>query len=168
MAELLEAQLKFAEVHLDDWKKAVWTDETKIELVSHYVWRKPNKIFKEKNLVPMVKHGGESIMCGRVLLLRELANLHPQIIYQQILSENILSSVCALKLGRGWILQQENDQRVRKSTQSWLKKRSLQCWSGLVRALFLSMQGIKPSNIEDLRKFWVRDPSLGSNISPDW
>lgn len=46
--------------------KVSWSRETKIELFGHnenwYVWRSKGKTLKHKNIVPIVKHGGGSIM----------------------------------------------------------------------------------------------------------
>ena len=60
------ARLEFAKRHLKDSEtmrnNILWSDETKIELfglnVKRHVWRKPGTI-------PMVKHGGGSIMLWR-------------------------------------------------------------------------------------------------------
>uniref|UniRef100_A0A8K9XX01 Transposase Tc1-like domain-containing protein n=1 Tax=Oncorhynchus mykiss TaxID=8022 RepID=A0A8K9XX01_ONCMY len=62
-----KCRLKFATSHLGDtpnmWKKALWSDETKIELFGNnakrYVWRKSNTA---EHTIPTVKHGGGSIM----------------------------------------------------------------------------------------------------------
>lgn len=65
-----KARLRFAQEHVDKpdgfWANILWTDETKIELYGHmrswYISRTPKTAFKEKNLVPTVKHGGGSIL----------------------------------------------------------------------------------------------------------
>ena len=46
--------------------------------------------------------------------------------YQKILRENVPPSVRYLRLGRGWILQEDNDPKhTSKSTQDWLRKMKL-------------------------------------------
>ena len=44
----------------------LWSDETEIELfgpnVMRHVWRKPGTAYQLANTIPMVKHGGGSIM----------------------------------------------------------------------------------------------------------
>ena len=97
----------------------MWRDETKIELFSHnerrYVWRKPETAFEEKNLLPTVKNGGGSIMvwgCFAVSETGKLAHIEGTMNsndYQKVLRENVPPSVRDLRLGRGWILQQDND-----------------------------------------------------------
>ena len=56
----MTACLEFAKRHLKDMRiKILWFDETKIELfglnAKRHIWKKPGTI-------PMVKHGGASIM----------------------------------------------------------------------------------------------------------
>jgi hypothetical protein len=59
----MTVRLEFAKRHLKDSQtmrnKILWSDDTKIELISlnakRHVWRKPGTI-------PTVKHGGGSIM----------------------------------------------------------------------------------------------------------
>ena len=102
----------------------MWTDETKIELFSHiercYVWQKPKTAFEEKNLLPTVKRGEESIMvweCFAALGTEKRSHIKGTMNsndYQKILRENVRPSVRYLRLGRGWILQQDND-----SNQAW-------------------------------------------------
>ena len=131
-----QARLEFALEHLDRpasfWKQVLWTDETKIELFGHNylrrVWQKPNAAFQEKNLRPTVKHGGGSIMLwgcfaaagtGRIFRIDGIMN---SAVYQQILADNLQPSVHTLRLGRNWIMQQDNDPKhTSKSTQAWMR-----------------------------------------------
>ena len=103
--------LKPTLTRLEYWKNVLWTDETKIELFRHnekrYVWRKSNAAFKEKNLVPTVKHGGGRIMvwgCFAATGTGGLAHINGimnSAAYQYMLYENITPSVENLKLSRG-------------------------------------------------------------------
>ena len=85
--------------------KILWSDETKIELFGlnarHHIWRKPGTI-------PMVKHGGGSIMLwryfsaagtGRLVRLEGKMNRAK---YREILDENLLQSTQDIRLGRGF------------------------------------------------------------------
>ncbi|OXA47906.1 Transposable element Tcb2 transposase [Folsomia candida] len=51
---------------IDDWKKVLFSDETKILLFGSdgitRVWRKPKEGLKKENLRPTVKHGGGNII----------------------------------------------------------------------------------------------------------
>ena len=107
----------------------LWCDETNIEpfdLNSKlHVWRKPATI-------PMVKHGGGSIMlwgCFSVAGPGGLVRIEGKINgakYREILNENLLQSAQDLRLGRRLIFQQENDPNyTAKTTQEWLRDKSL-------------------------------------------
>ena len=56
------------------WENMLWTDETKLELFgrSHqsYIYRRKNEAFKEKNNMPIMKHGGGSDILGLSCCLR--------------------------------------------------------------------------------------------------
>ncbi|XP_039659923.1 protein myomaker isoform X2 [Perca fluviatilis] len=62
----MQSRLSFAKTHLEDskatWKKVLWSDETKIELLfdlnaKRYVWRKSNTAHHPNNIIPTVNHG---------------------------------------------------------------------------------------------------------------
>ncbi len=65
-----KARKQFAEdkqtKDMDYWNHVLWSDETKINLFGSdcvkRVWRKPGKEYKDKCVLPTVKHGGESVM----------------------------------------------------------------------------------------------------------
>ena len=62
----MTARLEFAKRHLKDSQtmrnKILWSDETKIDLFGLNAWRKPGTAHHLPNTIPMVKHGGGSIM----------------------------------------------------------------------------------------------------------
>ena len=46
--------------------------------------------------------------------------------YQEILGDNLLPSVSALKMGRVWVFQYDNDPKhTAKATKEWLKKKQI-------------------------------------------
>ncbi len=67
-----EACKQFAEdkqtKDMDYWNHVLWSDETKINLFGSdsvkRVWRQPGKEYKDKCVLPTVKHGGGSVMSG--------------------------------------------------------------------------------------------------------
>lgn len=139
------ARFNFAREHLDKpkafWKSILWTDESKIELFGHnqncHVWRKANTAYQEKNLLQTVKQSGGNVKVwgsfsasgpGQLYIIQGNINSHA---YRQILDQNLLPSVRELKLGRKWVLQQDNDPKhTSKTIKEWLKrKRTL--YSGL-------------------------------------
>ncbi len=134
----VQARLKFARVHLDDpeedWENVIWSDETKIELFGKNstcrVWRRKNAELHPKNTIPTVKHGGGNIMLwgcfsakgpGRLICVKERMN---GAMYREILSENLLPSVRALKMKHGWVFQHDNDPKhTTRATKEWLHKK---------------------------------------------
>ena len=92
--------------------KIFWSDETKIELLGlnakRHIWRKLGTI-------PMMKHGGGSIMlwgcfsvAGTGILVRIEAKMN-RAKYREILDENLLQSTQDLRLGRRFTFQQDNN-----------------------------------------------------------
>ena len=82
-AKHCKACLDFAYAHkdwtLEDWKKVVWSDETKINCLGSdgckWVWKKAGKGLNERLVEDTVKFGGGSWWCGAVWLGKELAML---------------------------------------------------------------------------------------------
>jgi len=115
----VKARLKLSNDHLDDpeesWEKVVWSDETNIELFGHNftncVWRKKDDEYHPKNTTPTVKHGGGSIMFWGCFSAHGTGQLHcikesmTGAMYCEILGNNLLPSVRALKMGRVWVFQ---------------------------------------------------------------
>ncbi len=65
-----KARLEFARAHADKdedyWDSILWSDETKINVFGtdgfKTVWRRKGQEYKEKCMVPTVKHGGGSVL----------------------------------------------------------------------------------------------------------
>ncbi|KAI1000236.1 hypothetical protein K3495_g7963 [Podosphaera aphanis] len=65
-----KARLKFAQKHkewtIEDWKRVIWSDETKINRICsdgiQYTWRKPQPGLAGRGIVPTLKFGGGNIM----------------------------------------------------------------------------------------------------------
>ncbi len=65
-----KARLEFARAHADKdedyWDSILWSDETKINVFGadgfKTVWRRKGEEYKEKCMVPTVKHGGGSVL----------------------------------------------------------------------------------------------------------
>uniref|UniRef100_A0A3Q3KM81 Uncharacterized protein n=1 Tax=Monopterus albus TaxID=43700 RepID=A0A3Q3KM81_MONAL len=124
----VQARLKFAKDHLDDpeeaWEKVMWSDETKVELFglnfTRRVGRKKKDELHPKNTIPTVKHGGSNIILWGCFSAKGTGHLHcikermNGAIYCEILSNNLLPSVRALKMGRGWVFQHDNDPKQAK------------------------------------------------------
>ena len=99
------------------WKEALWSDETKIELigqVKRYIWHKPNTYHHPENTIPTVKHGDGSIMLwgcfslagtGKPVRNEEIMDGAK---YREIPEGNRFQSSRDLRLGQGFPFQQAN------------------------------------------------------------
>ena len=125
---------------LRDWisqkNLMMWSDETKIEPfginLTRCVWRKRNAEYNPKNTIPTVKHGGGNLMLWGCFSTKGTGRLHcikvrmNGAMYQDILGNNLLPSVRALKMGRGWVFQHDNDPKhMAKATKEWLKNKHI-------------------------------------------
>ena len=94
-----------------------------------YAWRRKNEAYAEKNTLPTVKHGRGSVMLWGDFAssgtgkLQRVEGKMDSIGYQEILRENVMSSVRKLKLGIHWTFQQDNDPMyTSKSTRAVSKE----------------------------------------------
>ncbi len=96
--------------------------------------------------------------------------------YHNILANNLLPSVRALKMGRGWVFQHDNDPKHTASvTKEWLRKKhfKIRKWpsqspdlnpiENLWRKLKFCVAQRQPQNLKDLEKTcmeeWAKIPA---------
>ncbi len=96
------------------WNHVLWSDETKINLFGadgvKRVWRQPGEEYKDKCVLPTVKHGGGSVMvwgcmsaAGTVELQLIEGTMNANM-YCDILKQ----SISLRRLGRRAVLQHDN------------------------------------------------------------
>ncbi len=130
-----KARKQFAEdkqtKDMDYWNHVLWSDETKINFFGSdgvkRVWRQPGEEYKDKCVLPTVKHGGGSVMVwgcmidagtGELQLIEGIINAN---MYCDILKQSMNPSL--RRLGRGALFQHDNDPKhTYKMTTALLKK----------------------------------------------
>ncbi|KAI1003599.1 hypothetical protein K3495_g4608 [Podosphaera aphanis] len=143
-----KAQLNFAQKHkewtIQDWKKVIWSDETKINRICsvgiHYTWRKPQPGLAGRGIVPTLKFEGGNIMIwgcmawsGPGAMVQVVGKMNAQQ-YISILQENLTLCMEAASLLEDMppadqlIFQQDNDPKhTARATTSFLRSRDIKC-----------------------------------------
>ena len=117
----------------ENWKKVLWTDESKFEIFgsSHrvFVCRRVGERIVPQCETPTVKHGGGSmIMWGsfggsRIGDLHRVTGTLKQKGYHSILQRHAIPSDLRL-VGQGFILQQDNDPKhTSRLCQNYLRRK---------------------------------------------
>ncbi len=128
-----KARKQFAEdkqtKDMDYWNHVLWSDETKINLFGSdgvkRVWRPPGEEYKDKCVLPTVKHGGGRVWgcmsaagTGELEFIEGTMNAN---MYCDILKQSMIPSL--RRLGRRAIFQHDNDPKhTSKTTTALLKK----------------------------------------------
>lgn len=115
----LEFARKYANQPVEFWKRILWTDESKFELLRckqrFRVRRKTGEELEDRHLQKTVKYDGGSIMVwswfswegvGQIVKIDDIMTAD---IYINILRENLEVSLIQLGLDNNFILQQDND-----------------------------------------------------------
>jgi transposase len=138
----IKARLQFANIHKDwtieDWKKVIWSDETKINRFCSdgrsWSWIRDGESLQPHHVKQTVKYGGGSIMIwgcmtyhgvGYMCKIDGIMNQH---IYKEILEDELLNTIDWYDMEiEDIIFQQDNDPKhTAKSVQKWLDEQAFQ------------------------------------------
>jgi len=131
----IQQRLDFAHKYqywtVDDWKRVIWSDETKINRLGSdgrkWGWKKPGTPLQQHHIQPTVKHGGGHLMVWGCMtahgvgnLVRIDSTLNAEL-YCGILDEHLASSVEYYGDSlANFIFQQDNDPKhTSKLAQQW-------------------------------------------------
>lgn len=132
----MKRRLDWARTHsswtVDDWKRVLWTDESKFMLFGSdgivRVWRKPGEQMNPLCLRKTVKHGGGCIMVWGSMAWNGVGNLDfiettmTKEVYIENLKKNLQPSVRKLRLRGRVIFQQDNDPKhTAKIVKKWFE-----------------------------------------------
>ncbi len=109
---------------MDYWNHVLWSDETKINLCGSdgvkRVWRQPSEEYKDKCVLPTVKHGGGSVMVWGCMSAAGTGELQ---FIEGTMNANMYCDILKQRLGRRAVFQHDNDPKhTSKMTTALLKK----------------------------------------------
>ena len=122
---------------VEDWKRVIWSDETKINRFGSdglkWAWKKPGTTLQKHHTVPVVKFGGGSFMIwgcitseGIGYMCRIDGNMNAEL-YKNILEEELLQTIDYYNLKRDeTIFQHDNDSKHRlKLVINWVQNEKI-------------------------------------------
>jgi transposase len=129
--------LKYKEWTVEDWKKVIWSDETKINRFGsdgrQWVWKQQGEGLVEKEIQGTVKFGGGNVMVWGCMgwegvgRLAEVEGRMDANQYVDILEDHLLPSMEDLAIGEEqMIFQQDNDPKhTSKKAQKWMEDKDI-------------------------------------------
>ena len=134
----IKARLEFAKNHgdwtLEDWKRVIWSDETKISRFGSdgrsWAWIRDGNDLEEHHVKQTVKHGGGSIMIWGCMTSKgpgfmcKIEGTMDQHLYKSILEGDLVQTINWYELDSTKIIfQQDNDPKHRSRTvMDWLNQ----------------------------------------------
>ena len=136
------ARMDFAEQYLhwtvEDWKRVIWSDETKINRFGsdgrHWAWKKKGESLSDRLVSPTVKFGGGSLMMWGCMswegvgYATRIEGRMDADLYVSILEDELQQSIKYFKKRRqDLIFQQDNDPKhTSKKAKTWFQDHRIQ------------------------------------------
>src|SRR3979490_2197296 len=129
--------LKHREWTVEDWKRVIWSDETKINRFGsdgrQWVWKQKGEGLIEREVQGTVKFGGENIMVwgcmgwNGVGKLAEIEGRMDAEQYVEILDDHLLPSIEESGISEGdCIFQQDNDPKhASRKARNWMEENGI-------------------------------------------
>jgi len=122
----------------DDWRRVVWTDETKINRFgsdgSKYAWKRDDEPIQPRHIQKTVKHGGGSIKLWSCITYEgigyivKIDNTLDKTLYQNILEEDLMRTIEEYGIEKQkMIFQHDNDPKhTAGSVKEWLSNQEFE------------------------------------------
>ena len=137
-----QERLKFAHTHsnwtVEDWKRVLWSDETKINRIGNdgrvYVWKPKGEPLSDRTTTPTVKHGGGNNLMiwgcmgwNGVGVVTEVQGIMNAKQYCEILDGGVVESFERLGMEEGErYFQQDNDPKhTSKMADKWFQDKNI-------------------------------------------
>ena len=129
----LDFALRHKDWTLDDWKRVIWSDETKINRFCsdglRWCWLRDSSTLQERAITPTMKHGGGSLMLWGCMTYRgvgyacRINGTMDKTLYQSILEDELMRTIEFHDFEANHVIfQHDNDPKHRaKTVQAWLK-----------------------------------------------
>ena len=137
----LEFATKYKNWTVEDWKKVIWSDESKFQIFGSdgkkYCWKRDGELLNDRHVKSTVKFDGGSIFvwgCFTYLGVGYLTRIEGGLdgdLYRQILDDEFLNTLEFYELNaRDIIFQQDNDPKhTAKLTWKWFSDNNIQVLS---------------------------------------